>query len=120
MLSRVAEDGIEQECSYVGIDISKVWLAVGTCPAGRGCGWATTRRGVAERVQRLSAPPPRAVVLEASGGLEALAASELPAAGLTMAVVNPRRCAICAFAGTAGQDRPPRRAGAGPIRVVGA
>jgi len=42
-------------------------------------------------VQRLSASKPRAVVLEVSGGLEALVASELLAAGLTVAVVNPRQ-----------------------------
>ena len=82
---------MEQECSYVGIDVSKAWLDVGTWPRGESLRVGYDAAGVAELVQRLSARPPRAVVLEASGGLEALAASELQAAGLTVAVVNPRQ-----------------------------
>jgi transposase len=46
---------------------------------------------VAELAERLRPLGPRAVVLEASGGLEALAAGELHAAGLMVAVVNPRQ-----------------------------
>jgi len=82
---------MEQEWSYVGIDVSKAWLDVGTWPAGESLRVAYDAAGVADLVQRLSARHPRAVVLEASGGLEALAASELQAAGLMVAVVNPRQ-----------------------------
>ncbi len=39
----------------------------------------------------MAALTPQAVVLEATGGLEVLAASELHAADLTVAVVNPRQ-----------------------------
>jgi transposase len=46
---------------------------------------------VAELAERLRPLGPRAVVLEASGGLEALAAGELHTAGLMVAVVNPRQ-----------------------------
>ena len=80
------------EQQYLGIDVSQAWLEIGSWP-----GPAASQRvsndaaGVAELVQRLSASQPRAVVLEASGGLEALVASELLAAGLTVAVVNPRQ-----------------------------
>lgn len=82
---------MEQEWSYVGIDVSKAWLDVGTWPAGESLRVGYDAAGVADLVRHLSARPPRAVVLEASGGLEALAASELQAAGLTVAVVNPRQ-----------------------------
>ena len=46
---------------------------------------------VASLAARLRPLKPRAVVLEATGGAEPLAASELHAAGLPVAVVNPRQ-----------------------------
>lgn len=82
---------MEQGAEYVGIDVSKAWLDVGTWPESESVRVGNDAAGAAELVQRLSARPPRAVVLEASGGLEALVASELQAAGLTVAVVNPRQ-----------------------------
>ena len=87
--SAVEEDDVEQ--GYIGIDVSKAWLDVGTWPEAASQRVSNDAAGVAELVQRLSASKPRAVVLEASGGLEALVASELLAAGLTVAVVNPRQ-----------------------------
>jgi transposase len=87
--SAVEEDDVEQ--GYIGIDVSKAWLEVGTWPEAASQRVSNDAAGVAELVQRLSASKPRAVVLEASGGLEALVASELLAAGLTVAVVNPRQ-----------------------------
>jgi transposase len=77
--------------SYVGIDVAKAWLDVGSWPASENLRVGNDAAGIAQLVERLRASPPRAVVLEASGGLEALVASELQAAGLTVAVVNPRQ-----------------------------
>jgi transposase len=79
------------EPNYVGIDVSKAWLDVGSWPDAQSVQVSNDAAGVAELVQRLSASQPCAVVLEASGGLETLVAGELHAAGLTVAVVNPRQ-----------------------------
>jgi transposase len=76
---------------YVGIDVAKAWLDVGSWPASENLRVGNDAAGIAQLVERLRVSPPRAVVLEASGGLEALVASELHAAGLTVAVVNPRQ-----------------------------
>ena len=76
---------------YVGIDVAKARLDVGVWPGAESFSVANDSRGIAELVERVMALTPRAVVLEASGGLEALAASELHTAGLTVAVVNPRQ-----------------------------
>jgi len=88
--SAAEENEVEQ--GYIGIDVSKAWLDVGSWPqAAANLRVSNDAAGVAQLVQRLSESPPRAVVLEASGGLETLVASELLAAGLTVAVVNPRQ-----------------------------
>jgi transposase len=79
------------EAVYVGIDVSKQWLEVGIWPGSESFRVDNDARGIAQLAGRLAALSPRAVVLEASGGLEALAASELHAAGLAVAVVNPRQ-----------------------------
>lgn len=85
-------EGMEAvEGRWVGVDVSKAWLDVGVWPGGHSFRVANDAAGVAELVKRLVASPSRAVALEASGGFGALAASELHAAGLTVAVVNPRQ-----------------------------
>lgn len=82
---------MEEGSGYVGIDVAKDWLDVATWPQAESLRVGNHAAGVAELVQRLRVSNSRAVVLEASGGLEALVASELHAAGLTVAVVNPRQ-----------------------------
>ena len=82
---------MEEGRGYVGIDVAKDWLDVATWPQAESLRVGNHAAGVAELVQRLRVSNSRAVVLEASGGLEALVASELHAAGLTVAVVNPRQ-----------------------------
>jgi transposase len=57
--------------------------------------------GAAALVARLGPLAPALVVLEATGGLERLAAAALAAAGLPVAVVNPRQ--VRAFAQAVGQ-----------------
>ena len=79
------------EAVYVGIDVSKQWLDVGMWPGSESVRVANDAAGIAQLVERLRALSPRAIALESSGGLEVLAASELHAAGLTVAVVNPRQ-----------------------------
>ena len=57
--------------------------------------------GMATLVGRLAALEPALIVLEATGGLEVRLAAALAAAGLPVAVVNPRR--VRAFARATGR-----------------
>ena len=82
---------MEVETRYVGIDVSKARLDVAVWPGAERFSVGNDPRGIAELVEKVVALTPRAVVLEATGGLEAMAASELHAAELTVAVVNPRQ-----------------------------
>ena len=75
---------------FVGIDVSKARLDVaddGLAPFAV----ANTAEGVAGLVDRLAALRPALIVLEATGGLEVPAAAALSAAGLPVAVINPRQ-----------------------------
>lgn len=76
---------------YVGIDAAAAHLDVAVGPTGGAWRVANDAAGVAELVGRLTALGPALVVLEATGGVELLAASELVAAGVPVAVVNPRQ-----------------------------
>ena len=65
------------------------------------------RPQLAGLIERLVAVAPALVVLEATGGMEVRPAAALAAAGLPVAVVNPRQVRAFARAiGPAGQDRP--------------
>ena len=75
---------------FVGIDVAKAHLDVAARPGGH------ERRpndeaGIARLVERLRATRPALIVLEATGGLEVPAVAALAAAGLAVAVGNPRR-----------------------------
>jgi transposase len=77
--------------SFVGIDVSRDHLDVAIRPAGDAWRVANDEAGVAGLVAHLGALAPAAVVLEATGGLEAPVAAALAAVGLPVAVVNPRQ-----------------------------
>jgi transposase len=76
---------------YVGIDVSKARLDVHVRPQGEAFVVASDDEGLAQLTERLSALAPTLVVLEATGGLQSRAAGQLAAAGLAVAVVNPRQ-----------------------------
>ena len=76
---------------YIGIDVSKEWLDIAVWPGAASFRVSNDSAGVAQLRERVQALEPCAVVLEASGGPETLAAGELHAAGLPVAVVNPRQ-----------------------------
>jgi transposase len=76
---------------YVGIDLSKTQLDVAFRPSRSPLCVAHDERGIALLVERLRTLQPTTVVLEATGGLELPLASALAAAGLPVAVVNPRQ-----------------------------
>jgi transposase len=77
--------------SFVGIDVSKARLDVSFRPDGASLSLANDAAGVAALVKRVKAAPPALIVVEATGGLEIPLASALAAAGLAVAVVNPRQ-----------------------------
>jgi transposase len=77
--------------TFVGIDVSKDHLDVHVRPTGEAFRLANDEPGIAAAVARVAAAAPAVVVLEATGGYEAPAAAALAAAGLPVAVVNPRQ-----------------------------
>jgi transposase len=85
---------------YAGVDVAQAYLDAavdGSAP------WrvANDAAGVAALVATLAALGPALVVLEATGGLEAVLAAELAGAGVPVAVVNPRQ--VRDFARATGQ-----------------
>lgn len=76
---------------FVGIDVSKDFLDIHVLPGGAALRVANDPDGVAAAVARVSAGSPSLVVMEATGGYEAPAAGALAAAGVPLAVVNPRQ-----------------------------
>jgi len=76
---------------FVGIDVSKARLDAALRPGDEGFAVTNNQRGIAALVKRLKKLCVSRVVLEASGGYEIAAAGELAAAGLPVAVVNPRQ-----------------------------
>ena len=76
---------------FVGIDVSKATLDVAVRPAGTTFRVANDPDGIAALVARLRPLAPALVVLEATGGYEALAVAAPQVAGLPVAAVNPRQ-----------------------------
>jgi transposase len=76
---------------YVGIDVSKDRLDICILPQDERFNVTREARGLEELTDRLKAVMPRLVVLEATGGLETVVVATLSAAGLGVAVVNPRQ-----------------------------
>ena len=85
------------DACYVGLDVAKATLEVAwsTDPAAR---WHTTNddAGGTALIAHVGRLQPRLIVLEATGGYELGIASALSAAGLPVAIVNPRH--VRAFA----------------------
>ena len=75
---------------FVGIDVSKNCLDVATRPTGEAWQVPNDAASIGDLTQRLMGMSPSLVVLEATGGLEWALTAELAAAGLPVAVVNPR------------------------------
>lgn len=76
---------------FVGIDVSKDRLDVHVRPTGAAFGLQRNASGLEQLVERLAAQSPALVVLEATGGFEVTVAAALAAAGVPLAVVNPRQ-----------------------------
>src|SRR5687768_1085520 len=76
---------------YVGIDVAKARLDIAVRPTGEQWSAPNDEAGIAEVVTGLQASAPTLIVLEATGGLELPVTAALAAAGLRVAVVNPRQ-----------------------------
>lgn len=76
---------------FVGIDISKDYLDVHLRPSGEAFTVPRDGEGIETLAARLLELDPELVVMEATGGFETVVAAGLAAAGLPLAVVNPRQ-----------------------------
>jgi transposase len=76
---------------FVGIDVAKARLDIALRPTGER--WAVTNddAGIAVLVPRLQQIAPQLIVLEATGSYQRAVVAALAAAGLPVAVVNPRQ-----------------------------
>jgi transposase len=76
---------------FIGIDVSKARLDLHVRPTGEAWSVAHDERALEALVATLQARGPRLIVLEATGGLQTRLAGKLVAAGVPVAVVNPRQ-----------------------------
>ena len=89
------------EQMFVGIDVAKDRLDVHVRPSGEAFSVARDGKGLDELVARLRKLGVALIVVEATGGFETTVAGALCAAGLPLAVVNPRQ--VRAFARATGR-----------------
>jgi len=82
---------MNQESTFIGIDVAKTRLDVAIRPTGQQWQVAYTEKGIQGLVDQLADLHPTLVLLEASGGLELPMVTALAAAGLPVVVVNPRQ-----------------------------
>jgi transposase len=79
------------EPGFIGIDVAKDRLDVNLQPSGETFHVARNEAGLAELLARLRPLNVALIALEATGGYEVVVAATLAAAGLPVAVVNPRQ-----------------------------
>lgn len=81
----------QQAERFVGVDVSKAMLEVAVRPTGERWSAQNEETGVGELVKALEKIAPTLIVIEATGGMQSLVVAELVAAGLPVAVINPRQ-----------------------------
>ena len=89
------------ESIVVGIDVSKAEFVISTYPSDERWASATDPLAIETLVTRLRVLQPQLIVMEATGGYEASVAAACAAAGLPLAIVNPRQ--VRAFAQAIGR-----------------
>jgi len=82
---------MNQDFSFVGIDVAKTRLDVAIHPTGQQWQADHTEKGIEELVEQITKLNPTLVLLEASGGLEVPVVTALAIADLPVVVVNPRQ-----------------------------
>jgi transposase len=81
----------QHHTTFVGIDVAKGRLEVHLRPQGEGVSTGRAAAGLERLLAELRRRRPSLIVLEATGGYETVVASTLAAAGLPLAVVDPRQ-----------------------------
>ena len=102
----------------VGIDVSKTSLVIAVQPTGEGWTSDATPAAVEALVVRLQGLGPAVIVVEATGGYERPVVAACAAAGLPVAVVNPRQ--VRAFAQALGRTAKTDRIDADVLATFGA
>ena len=77
--------------TWVGIDVSKRQIDLHIRPSMESLSDANTEVGIRAIVKRLKKLAPTLIVIEATAGMEANIAAAIAAAGMAVAVVNPRQ-----------------------------
>ncbi len=82
---------MEKTQVFAGVDVSKGTLDIAFRPDGKSMTVDNNDEGIKKLCKRFKKLSPELIVLEATGGLEVLAASILVSKGFSVAVVNPRQ-----------------------------
>lgn len=82
---------MEEEKAYVGIDVAKASLDMAVHQCEQRWHFTNDDEGISEAVSCVKERCPVLIVLEATGGIELPLTAALAAAGLPVAVVNPRQ-----------------------------
>jgi len=77
--------------NYIGIDVAKNSFDICCTNQKKVRQFENNTKGIRQAIRILAKLKPKLLVMEATGGYEAMLAAELYAAGLPVAVVNPRR-----------------------------
>ena len=111
---------MEQEATYVGIDVAKAQVDVAVRPTDDRWEVPNDDAGIRQLMSRLKALEPTLVLLEASGGLELPLVAVLAAEAAPVVVVNPPPSAgLRQSHREAGQDRRSGCSGSGALRRSG-
>jgi transposase len=82
------EDEME---NFIGIDVAKAEFEIKESGSQKTYSERHTQTGIRRIVRRMAAIQPTLVVMEATGGLEKALARDLAAAGIRVAIINPRQ-----------------------------
>jgi transposase len=82
---------VEEEKSYVGIDVSAEQLDLAVNPTGQTGQYPNSKNGIAKLVTKMKTIQPQLIIMEATGGWELALKQALDEAGLAAAVINPKR-----------------------------
>ena len=85
---------MEQEVTYVGIDVAKAQLDVAVRPTDDRWEIPRDEAGIRKLVSQMKTLEPVMVLLEASGGLELPLVAALAAEAVPVVVVNPRQVRV--------------------------